>query len=122
MHDGTIDFGALRRLLNAIGGDPEDLAELVEDYLSGAPGLLADIQAATETMNWERVRRAAHTLKSNARDFGAIRLADLCANLEAVARKGPVESAEAIIEKINAEETEARRVLRQVAVEDLSGA
>ena len=36
--------------------------------------------------------RAAHSLKSNAMSVGAVRLADLCRNLESDARSGPVAS------------------------------
>jgi HPt (histidine-containing phosphotransfer) domain-containing protein len=122
MHDDVIDPAALRRLLNAIGGDPDDFAELVEDYLTGVPDLVADLHAAAGSMDWERVCRAAHTLKSNATDFGATRLADLCAGLEAAARKGPVESPKAVIAEIEAAEVLARQALLQIAVEDLSDA
>jgi HPt (histidine-containing phosphotransfer) domain-containing protein len=48
----------------------------------------------------EAVRRAAHTLKSNAATFGATDLADLCAEVESRARAGDLAEGEAGLERI----------------------
>lgn len=65
----VIDKGALRRLLDVIGGDPEDRDELLEDDRSTGPEIVGTIGAAAIAGDLEAVRIAAHTLKSNARDF-----------------------------------------------------
>jgi HPt (histidine-containing phosphotransfer) domain-containing protein len=48
------------------------------------------------------VRRAAHTLKSNAATFGASALAELCAELEAQAREGDLAEGETRLGEIEA--------------------
>jgi HPt (histidine-containing phosphotransfer) domain-containing protein len=68
--------------LRELGGD-EFVEELTETFLDEAPGLLATLHGRDAG----EVRRAAHTLKSNAATFGATRLADLCLELETQARE-----------------------------------
>jgi HPt (histidine-containing phosphotransfer) domain-containing protein len=117
--DGSIDVATLRRLLEVIGGDRADLSELIDDFLSGAPELVAQMSAAAAAADTEALRRAAHTLKSNAQDFGAMRLAALCATLEGACREGPCPEAGASIAVIAEEEEKARTTLRALNVEGL---
>ncbi len=119
MADGSIDLAALRRLLEVIGGDRDDLSELIDDFLSGAPELVAQMSAAAAAADIEALRRAAHTLKSNAQDFGAMRLAALCAALEGTCREGPHPEAAASVAMIAEEEEKARTTLRALNVENL---
>lgn len=77
-----IDYEALKNLQDLIGGRRADLIELVRDFLDDAPVQLAAMIAAAEVGDADTVRRAAHSLKSNGRDLGAVLLAQLCADLE----------------------------------------
>ena len=119
MADGIIDRVALRQLLDVIGGDRDDLDELLEDYRSTAPDLAAEISDAAEAGDLDRLRIAAHTLKSNARDFGALGLSSLCEALEKECRAGPVADARGSAAAIVAEETVARQALDNVNLEQL---
>ncbi|MGI8551942.1 MAG: Hpt domain-containing protein, partial [Dehalococcoidia bacterium] len=60
------------------------------------------------------VRRAAHTLKSNAANFGALHLSELCKELEAKGKAGDLEGAAEQIEQIRIEYTSARNALEAV--------
>jgi len=119
MSGGIIETAALRRLLEAIGGDPEDLRELIEDFRSEAPELAARISEAAATGDLESLRIAAHTLKSNARDFGATRLSLLCEELEHECRTGAVTHSGDRAQAIVAAETDARKALGDLRVEDV---
>ncbi|GAB5468963.1 MAG: hypothetical protein Kilf2KO_19930 [Rhodospirillales bacterium] len=119
MSETVIDGAALRRLLEVIGGDPEDLTELLEDYFEGAPALVAKLQAAAEAGDFDAMRLAAHTLKSNARDFGALSLAVSCEALEQACREGPVEGSVEKVQAIAAQEAAARQVLADLEVDGL---
>ena len=119
MSDDTIELPALRRLLEVIGGDRADLAELIGDFVGGAPELVAQMRAASAAGDTAALTRAAHTLKSNARDFGAVRLAAMCAELEQASREGAVGDAPASIAAIAEEEAMARRTLGALNVEDI---
>ena len=78
MTDEIIDKAALDRLLAVIGGDPEDLQDLLEEFETSTPDTLAKMQAAAAEGDLEALRISVHSLKSNGRDFGATRLAAAC--------------------------------------------
>jgi signal transduction histidine kinase/CheY-like chemotaxis protein/HAMP domain-containing protein len=84
----TLDPAALDEVRALVGPDPAALAELVSTVLAEAPGLLAALAAGDVDPIGARI--AAHTLKSVAGTFGAHRLADLCARIEA--DRGPLET------------------------------
>ncbi|MEO1191709.1 MAG: Hpt domain-containing protein [Pseudomonadota bacterium] len=114
MTAAVIDRAALDHLLSVIGGDPEDLAELLEDFLAEAPRLAAKIRESAESETWTDLRISAHSLKSNARDFGAMTLSRLCEKLEADCKAGPVADAVAQADAIVAAEAEAQAELRAI--------
>ena len=89
----TIDTEALRRLLRAMGGDMDDLKELFDSFVDDTPPLFVTMRTAAENADWDVFRRAAHTAKGAARDFGASDMAEICAALEHEAATGPVADA-----------------------------
>ncbi len=97
----SIEKSALRELLSLIGDDIESLNELIQSYIDEAPGLLADLNAGLGDIGL--LGRAAHTLKSGAVDFGAIRLSELCSALERQCKQQSVENAEDQVKQIQAE-------------------
>jgi HPt (histidine-containing phosphotransfer) domain-containing protein len=119
MSDGIIDRAALRRLLDLIGGDPDDLDELLADFRETAPQLASQINAAAEIGDLETLRIAAHTLKSNARDFGATRLSSFCETLDRDCRNGAVSDPRAVADAIRSEEALVRQALSGICAEDL---
>lgn len=119
MSNEIIDSTCLRRMLEAIGGDPADLDELLDDYRRTAPEIVAEISSAARSGDLDALRIAAHTLKSNARDFGAMRLSSLCADLERDCRAGAVPDPNAAVAAIAAEEAAARKALKSFSADDV---
>ena len=78
MSEELIDRDAIARLLDVIGGAPDDLAELLDDFETEGPATLAKMQTAAEAGDLTSLRISSHSLKSNARDFGATELARNC--------------------------------------------
>jgi HPt (histidine-containing phosphotransfer) domain-containing protein len=78
--DGPIDVAVFRELEETAGR--EFVGELLDAFDAEAPGMLADLRDAAAAGDAERFRRAAHSLKSNARTFGAIQLGDQARALE----------------------------------------
>jgi HPt (histidine-containing phosphotransfer) domain-containing protein len=72
------------------------MRELIDAFLQNAPSLMGELTSDEA----EDVRRAAHTLKSNARTFGAIELADVCQKLEERARAGELHGAAELAQQI----------------------
>jgi HPt (histidine-containing phosphotransfer) domain-containing protein len=66
--NAVVDFAAALRRLE---GSQELLRDLINFFLEDAPDLLSTIEHALETGDLLRVRRAAHSLKGLAANFGA---------------------------------------------------
>jgi len=111
-----IDRTALDRLLDLIGGDAEDLQELVDEFEQSTPGLVAAMRTAVADSDVASLRIAAHSLKSNARDMGAMTLAALCEALEHAARDGAVEAPGDQVAQIDTELTRARNALAEMSL------
>jgi HPt (histidine-containing phosphotransfer) domain-containing protein len=113
-----IDVHVLRRLLAVIGGDPDDLAELIADYVAGTPKLAEEMSAAVAAGDRDSLRRAAHTLKGVARDFGALALAGHCERLEHACHADSLQDngVEAMLADITAAEASARHALTDLDV------
>src|SRR5262245_12962493 len=80
MNESIIDqavYGELRETTGA-----EFVAELIDTFIEQGPGMLAELRAARAEGNAERFRRAAHSLKSNGRTFGAVKLTALAREFE----------------------------------------
>jgi HPt (histidine-containing phosphotransfer) domain-containing protein len=77
MAPGDLDQGAWDALAEMVGHDADFLAEMIDTFLDDAPGLIAELEGAIAAGDALALRRAAHTLKSNSRTFGALRLGDL---------------------------------------------
>jgi HPt (histidine-containing phosphotransfer) domain-containing protein len=85
--------------LRELGGD-DFLAELIDAFLADAPGLLEALRSGLEQGDADEVRRAAHTLKSNGATFGAEDFAELCRELEVLARDGRLAGAGELADRI----------------------
>lgn len=88
----AIDRQALDKLREIVGGKEADLIELIGSFLEEAPGLVEVMVASQRASDLAGTRRAAHSLKSNAKDMGARELAEICARLEAQCVAGELPS------------------------------
>jgi HPt (histidine-containing phosphotransfer) domain-containing protein len=102
--------------LEATIGDPVFVRELISTFLSDAPHLVKTLRSSLDDHNSEELRRAAHTLKSNGRTFGATGLAFLSEELELRAQTGTLAGAGELVRRI---ENEYARV--EGALGDLAG-
>ena len=117
MTDTGIDLAALKRLKDMIGGDVDDLSELVEDFLTALPDQLSKMRDAEQSQDWAALRITAHSCKSNARDLGATHLSALCATLEGQCKAGaPVDLAA----QLSAIETAADAAMTSLRAQDLA--
>ena len=88
-----LNQNALDQLNELVGGDPEFLAELIDSFLEEAPDLIADLRQAVEVGDPVGMRLAAHTLKPNSADFGALELSQLCKKMEELGKAGTMDGA-----------------------------
>ena len=80
MTEALIDESVFSELADAMGA--EFVTELVETFLSEAPGMFAELRDAFAGRDADSYRRAAHSIKSNADVFGARALADQARTME----------------------------------------
>ena len=109
-----IDQSSLQKLLELIGNDNAALAELIDSFLIEAPALVDTLEQAETKNDLESMRRAAHTLKSSARDFGALDLGEYCAALEAQCKASEVVDAPGQIARITQEFDSVRTELKSI--------
>ncbi|MFH1026665.1 MAG: response regulator, partial [Pseudomonadota bacterium] len=62
--------------------------EVIEVFNEDAPKLLQDMQHALTTHDADLFRRAAHSLKSNSAEFGAVKLSEMAKELEIMGKEG----------------------------------
>ncbi len=86
-----IDRAVFEGLLDSVGGDCDFLTELVQTYFDDSPQQIAAMQAAVAAGDTEALRRAAHSLKSNSANFGALTLSAHCKELELMGKAGAAE-------------------------------
>jgi PAS domain S-box-containing protein len=90
-------------------------AEIVETFLAEGPELVSALRAAVESGDSAELRRAAHTLKSNAATFGASALAELCRQLEAIGEAGTATGAADLVTRAESEHERVRADLKAQA-------
>ena len=96
----TVDTKALNQLLELIGYDNDSLVELMDSFLEDAPELLTGMTGGLASGDTQTLTRAAHTLKSGARDFGLLELSDCCLQLEQIGKTGSLDGADSLVAQI----------------------
>lgn len=111
-----LDNAVLGELQESVGGDPEFLGELIDDFLADAPAQLESLRGAAASGDATTAERAAHTLKGGSRTFGAGPLGALCRQAEAAAGAGDLD---AVLSRVGEIDAEWRRVRAELlAVRD----
>ena len=103
MNNDPIDPITFAELQDTAGA--EFVGELIGTFLEEAPQMLAELRAAQTSATADAFRRAAHSIKSNANTFGALRLGEMARELELgglVADTAPVEALQAEYERVAA--------------------
>jgi HPt (histidine-containing phosphotransfer) domain-containing protein len=98
----AIDRGVLNQLLDSFGGDMEFLGEMLDTFFEDSPRQLETARAGLAAGDAEAVRRAAHSLKSNCANFGALVLSAKCKDLEMLAKSGSLEGGAGLLAQIAA--------------------
>ena len=103
----AIDAETFQSLKDMIGDDEEVLAEFIDNYLEDAPQRLLAIHRAIDNKDAAELYSFAHALKSLSVTIGAMSVAKLCEELEAIGNAGNTVGASTLASQI---ETEYQRV------------
>jgi signal transduction histidine kinase/DNA-binding response OmpR family regulator/HPt (histidine-containing phosphotransfer) domain-containing protein len=112
----TLDMGTIekiRRIPSEHGSSL--LRQVVSRFAANAGPLMADIRAKARNSDPEAMWRAAHSLRSSAASIGACRVAQSCAEIEALARENGILPTEAVLAALESELSAAMRELSQLA-------
>jgi CheY-like chemotaxis protein len=90
----------LSRMQRMAAEEPAFLAQLIDVFTEEAPELVSQMQQAIEHADAASLRRASHSLKSNAAEFGASDLTEQCRQLEALAASGRTDGAVDLLTQI----------------------
>ena len=119
MNQTVIDIPALRKLSNMIDGEIEDLEKLIEDFITLIPQQVESMRSAHAAGDRAALRIAVHSTKSNARDLGALELAELCAQLEQQCKEGDSVDYDAELTTIFVKAGEAIQAFKTINLDDV---
>jgi CheY-like chemotaxis protein/HPt (histidine-containing phosphotransfer) domain-containing protein len=108
----VLDPAALERLRATMGAGFLD--ELLATFVDDAQELVGTMRRALGAGDVDALRRAAHSLKSNAASFGAMTLSTQARDLETLARSGVLDGAAPRVERLAGECERVVRALREV--------
>jgi PAS domain S-box-containing protein len=100
----SVDADVVWKLASSLG--PRGSASvdgLIATFVGHVPEQMETLDIALRHNEFEDVRREAHALKSNASTFGAVRLADLCRDLETRAKAGSHDGLGELVDRVTAE-------------------
>jgi HPt (histidine-containing phosphotransfer) domain-containing protein len=110
--DTTI-LAALQELSESTG--PDFLSQLIADFVQDTTASLEALQAAVHAGNAETLAQVAHSLKGSSASIGALGMADLCATLQALGRRGAVTEAAPLVEQLVGEFSRVRHTYTTAA-------
>ena len=84
-----IDMNVFNTLKESTGAD--FIRDLIDTFLDDAPNQLTQMRSALKAKDADSLRRAAHSMKSNAATFGAMELSSQARELESLARENNLE-------------------------------
>jgi PAS domain S-box-containing protein len=108
----AIDRATFDGLVRSMGG--AFVAELIDTFVEDARELTAQLPAALARRDVDGFRRAAHSLKSTSESLGAMALASLARELEAIARAGSLDGAGEGLAPVAAEYARVAHALRKL--------
>lgn len=95
-------------------GQPDVIVKLIDSYFEGAFDLLQSMERAIQNQNAEDLFNAAHTMKTNNAMVGAIRMAQICIELETKGRSGIFEDCDKLFAEMTEEFSYVKNKLQDI--------
>ncbi len=114
----VIDAKTLESIRMLQDDEDEDLlSEVLSSFLDHAQGLLSTLVCALEQTDYENIRKSAHSLKSSSANVGAVKLAEMCKQLEAAACSSSNGSLRLGVQHLEVEYGKVQTALREILAE-----
>ncbi len=118
----TVDLTVLRGIRELREpGEPDPLVDLIDLYLQDTPARVAKMQAALAASDGGALASAAHSLKGSSSNLGARQLANLCMQVEKLAKAGQMADAEGLFAALTDEFARVCAVLQAERARGLAG-
>ena len=99
-----IDITALESYKGIMGDEYEDFViDIIDTFIESSPETMAELQIAFNQNDSETLRRAAHSLKSNGKTFGAIKFSRMAFELEQIGKSGDLACVTNELDNLNCE-------------------
>jgi HPt (histidine-containing phosphotransfer) domain-containing protein len=82
---------------------PDLVEKVISLYINDAQSLCRNIHEAIGKNDPQALNKAAHSLKSSSANVGAIKLANLCKELETLGRANTIGNAQELVNQMNSE-------------------
>jgi HPt (histidine-containing phosphotransfer) domain-containing protein len=97
----TIDRKTLERYRDIMGDEYiEFVIDIIQTFLDSSPKTITELHKAFQENDVKAFERAAHSIKSNAKVFGADRFAEIALDLEKLGKSGYIDKAQKRIEEL----------------------
>lgn len=104
----------LNSLLEVIGGEFDQLVQIIDSFLEDAPLQLTKLGEAIEGKDSGTIRLLAHSLKSNGADLGATDFTEACKKLELLAKTGELNGVDALYTEITGQFPAIKKALEEI--------
>jgi HPt (histidine-containing phosphotransfer) domain-containing protein len=110
MHDLAkhLDLDAIKNLRDVMG---DEFGALLDTFFQDSVHRLALIADAVASGEPDSIRKAAHSFKGSASNMGAMTLANLCRQLEMLAREGQLQDVQVLQKAIASEYHKVKEAL-----------
>ena len=113
--DKILDMSVVEELLSfADDGDPELLVDLIQMFLEDGPHKVQTIVEGLDEGDFEKVERAAHSLKGSSGNLGAHLLQDSCEKMQIASRQHELDEVKQLTPRISANYADAEVALKKL--------
>lgn len=109
----VLEMSVVEELLSlSEDGDPELLLDLIELFLDDGPGKIEAVIDGLEQQDFEKMERAAHTLKGSSGNLGAQMLQETCELLQLATGRRDLATSQELAPVVQTQFDEACQALR----------
>lgn len=113
--DQVLDMSVVEELLSfSDDGDPELLLDLIQMFLDDGPSKVNAVSEGLAAGDFDKMERAAHSLKGSSGNLGARLLQDTCEQMLYATRHHKLEESRELTAKLSATYAEAEVALRKL--------
>jgi len=111
----VLDMSVVEELLSfSDDGDPELLLDLIQMFLDDGPEKVRAVHEGVLAGDFDKMERAAHSLKGSSGNLGAHLLQDTCEKIQVATRQRQLDESRQLASELDAKFAEAESALRRL--------